>query len=89
MLEREHILGTFQRRDAMQRAELHRLARAARHDLKSSYIHQRLMVWMGRRLVRAGFRLLIRAKAWEHRANTVYNGDEFAAIETFSKSNIL
>jgi hypothetical protein len=38
-----------------------------------------VFAWTGRRLVTLGFTLLVRAREWEYRSNTVYNGAKSSA----------
>jgi hypothetical protein len=38
-----------------------------------------VLAWTGRRLVSLGFGLLVAAREWEYRSNTVYNGAKSSA----------
>lgn len=38
-----------------------------------------LLSWTGRRLVTLGFGLLVLAREWDYRSNTVYNGAQSSA----------
>ena len=64
--------------DRQRRAALRRQADATR--LAANLTPRRhsafrpLIVWTGRRMVTIGFRLLVHAREWDYRSNTVYNG---------------
>ncbi len=49
-------------------------------------VYRPVLSWLGRRMVSAGFRLMIASNEWEHRARTMYNGGESLWIEPMPKS---
>lgn len=70
-----HLLDTdrYRRDDMMRAAARHRAAANLRAQAAPLSVVRPLLRWTGRRLVSAGFRLLVLTREWEHRANTVYN----------------
>lgn len=54
-------------------AQQTRMARQALRDRKAPRPLRFIYAWTGRRLVTLGFSLLVMAREWEYRANTMYN----------------
>lgn len=75
MMNWNSITYNRQHRAALLReADRARVARHATQGRAVPRVFRGLYAWAGRRLVTVGFGLLVTAREWEYRSNTVYNG---------------
>jgi len=80
MLNWNSIDHDRQRRETLRReAEAARLAASPKRKQRLSPPQRAVVAWTGRRLVTLGFSLLVHAREWDYRSNTVYNGAKSSA----------